>query len=246
MKAAKDESRRFKEQYAEMASQSAGERAAVEGRLKQMGYCPEEIASVPESCLRALGCGNPTALAGLKEGQTVLDIGCGAGVDAFLAARKVGPKGKVVGVDMTAELIQRARRAAAECGCGNVEFMPGQMERLPLADESVDVVISNCVMNHALDKVAAFRETRRVLRRGGSIHIADLVTEGRIPPAGTPGLEVWAEWLTVAAGKRQYLDAVGKAGFRDMIVLTEKPFESPAMVEPLRGKIISIHLTARK
>jgi len=246
MKSRRDKAQRVKERYAEMASPLRGDSTAAAGRLEQMGYSPQEIASVPESSLGALGCGNPTALAGLKEGQTVLDIGCGAGLDAFLAARKVGPKGQVIGADMTAELIERARRGAAECGYGNVEFLQGQMEHLPLPDESVDVIISNCVMNHAVDKTAAFRETWRVLRRGGSIHIADLVTEGPMPPASTPGLEVWAEWVTAAAGKNEYLDAVGRAGFRDITVLAQKPFDSPAMLQPLKGKIVSLHVTARK
>ena len=201
---------------------------------------------MPESSLVGLGCGNPTALAGLKEDETVLDIGSGAGLDAFLAARRVGPKGKVIGVDMTAEMVERARRSALEGGCQNVEFRLGAMEHLPLDDESVDVIISNCVMNHASDKVAAFRETWRVLRPNGRIHVADLVTKGRLPSADTPGLEVWAEWLAVAAGKQEYLDAIRKAGFKDIAVVEEKLFDSPAMKGPLRGKIVSLQVTAYK
>jgi ubiquinone/menaquinone biosynthesis C-methylase UbiE len=211
-----------------------------------MGYSNREIASAPESSLVGLGCGNPTALAGLKEGETVLDIGSGAGLDAFLAARRVGPKGKVIGVDMTGEMVESARRAALEGGYQNVEFRLGEMEHLPLDDESVDVIISNCVMNHAPDKVAAFREAWRVLRPNGRIHVADLVTKGRLPPADTPGLEVWAEWLAVAAGKREYLDAIRKAGFKDIAVVEEKPFDSPAMKGPLLGKIVSLQVTAYK
>jgi len=211
-----------------------------------MGYSDQEIASVPESSLVGLGCGNPTALAGLKEGETVLDIGSGAGLDAFLAARKVDHKGKVIGVDTTAEMVERARRSAQEGGYQNVEFRLGEMEHLPLDDESVDVVISNCVMNHAPDKGAAFREAWRVLRPNGRIHVADLVTKGRLPPADTPGLEVWAEWLAAAVGKEEYLDAIRKAGFKDIVVVEGKPFDSPAMKGPLVEKIISLQVTAYK
>ena len=241
--------RRAGEQYAKMASEGLpsdliGSEPA--NRLRLMGYSNQEITSVPESSLVGLGCGNPTALAGLKEDETVLDIGSGAGLDAFLAARRVGPKGKVIGVDMTAEMVERARRSALEGGCQNVEFRLGAMEHLPLDDESVDVIISNCVMNHASDKVAAFRETWRVLRPNGRIHVADLVTKGRLPSADTPGLEVWAEWLAVAAGKQEYLDAIRKAGFKDIAVVEEKLFDSPAMKGPLRGKIVSLQVTAYK
>ena len=241
--------RRVEKRYAKIASEGlpsdlVGPEPA--NRLRRMGYSNQEIASVPESSLVGLGCGNPMALAGLKEGETVLDVGSGAGLDAFLAARKVGHKGKVIGVDMTAEMVERARRAALEGGYQNVEFRLGEMENLPLDDESVDVIISNCVMNHAPDKVAAFRETWRVLRPNGRIHVADLVTKGRLPPADTPGLEVWAEWLAVAAGKQEYLGAIRKAGFRDIAVVEEKPFDSPAMKGPLVGKIISLQVTAYK
>jgi ubiquinone/menaquinone biosynthesis C-methylase UbiE len=241
--------RRVEKQYAKVATEGLPDDLGGSDpahRLRRMGYSDQEIAGVPESSLVGLGCGNPTALVGLKEGETVLDIGSGAGLDAFLAARRVGPKGKVIGVDMTAEMVERARRAAQEAGYQNVEFRRGEMESLPLDDESVDVIISNCVMNHAPDKVAAFRETWRVLRPTGRIHVADLVTKGRLPPAGTPGLEVWAEWLAVAAGKQEYLEAIRKAGFREIAVVEEGPFDSPAMKGPLLGKIISVRVTAYK
>jgi SAM-dependent methyltransferase len=249
MKRKQKATRRIEEQYAKMASDGlpsdlSGPEPAH--RLRLMGYSNQEIASVPESSLVGLECGNPTALAGLKEGETVLDIGSGAGLDAFLAARKVGHTGKVIGVDMTVEMVERARRAALEGGYQNVEFRLGEMEHLPLDDESVDVVISNCVMNHAPDKVAAFRETWRVLGPNGRIHIADLVTKGRFPPAETPGLEVWAEWLPVAVGRREYLEAIRLAGFRNIAVVEEQPFDSPAMKGPLLGKIISLQVTAYK
>jgi len=241
--------RRAGERYAKMASEGLpGDLIGPEpaNRLRLMGYSNQEIASVPESSLVGLGCGNPTALAGLKEGETVLDIGSGAGLDAFLAARKVGHKGKVIGVDMTGEMVERARRAAQEGGYQNVDFRVGAMEHLPLDDESVDVIISNCVVNHAPDKVAAFKEAWRVLRPAGRIHVADLVTKGRLPPADTSGLEVWAEWLALASGKQEYLEAIRKAGFKHIAVAEEKPFDSPAMKGPLLGKIVSLQVTAYK
>jgi len=241
--------KRVKKRYAKMASEGLPSDlvgSEPDNRLRLMGYSDQEITSVPESSLVGLGCGNPTALAGLKEGETVLDIGSGAGLDAFLAARRVGPQGKVIGVDMTAEMVERARRSALEGGCQNVGFRLGAMEHLPLDDESVDVIISNCVMNHAPDKVAAFREARRVLRPNGRLHVSDLVTEGLLPPADTPGLEVWAEWLAVASGKQEYLEAIRKAGFKDIVVAEERLFDSPAMKGPLAGKIISLQVTAYK
>jgi ubiquinone/menaquinone biosynthesis C-methylase UbiE len=209
-----------------------------------MGYSDEEIASVPESALLGLGCGNPTALAELGAGEIVLDLGSGAGLDAFLAARKVGPNGKVIGIDLTPAMVEKARQAAAKTGYENVEFRLGEIEKLPIADRTVDVVISNCVMNHCPDKVAAFKEAYRVLRPTGRLHVADLVTEGSLPPPATPGLEIWAEWLAVATDRPTYLSAIQKAGFRDVSVVAQHSFASPAMAPPLIGKITSLQIRA--
>jgi len=150
----------------------------------------------------------------------------------------------VIGLDATPAMVERAKEAAAKGGYTNVEFRAGEIERLPVADQSTDVVISNCVMNHCADKVAAFREAFRVLRPGGRLLVSDLVIQGELPPPDLPGLEVWAEWLAVAAGKEEYLTAIEKAGFRDVRVVTQRAFSSPAMTEPLTGKIIHLDVSA--
>ena len=240
---------RLEDQYAQIATgaQADGEKRANHIELlKSMGYSEQEIASVPDACAMGLGCGNPTALAGLKQGETVLDLGSGIGLDALLAAQKVGPEGKVIGVDMTAEMVNKAREAACDDRYENVRFMLGHLEALPVGEESVDVAISNCVISHCLDKVAVFKEVFRALRPNGRIHISDLVAEGELPPADTPGLCPWAEWLPTASGKQEYLDAIAKAGFREVTVVSECPFSLPDMPETLAGRVTSIHVRAYK
>jgi len=237
--------RAMRKQYAALAARPpAPLDDAARGRAMDRGYSAEELEAVPESARASLGCGNPTALAGLREGETVLDLGCGTGLDVFLAARRVGPTGKVIGVDMTAEAVEKARAAAG--GYPNVEFRVGPIEKLPVPDESVDVVLSNCVLNHCPDKAAAFREARRVLRPGGRLHVSDLVTLGDVPPADTPSLEVWAEWLRVAADRQTYLAAVREGGWREVAVLSEQAFSSPLTPPLLAGKVLSLHVRAIK
>jgi arsenite methyltransferase len=242
----------FKEQYAQIRAQRQGRLDDHKGgdsaqRAKTMGYSEDEIKGVPEEAIQmGLGCGNPTAIAELHEGQTVLDLGSGAGLDAFLAARKVGPRGKVIGVDMTPEMVEKANGLATKSGYSNVEFRLGEIEHLPVADESIDVIISNCVINHTTEKLTAFTDALRVLRPGGRICVSDLVVEGQPPPADAPGLEVWAEWLTAACGKKEYLGAMGQAGFKDIDVVTEYPYSGPGMVPQLAGKIVGLQLKAVK
>ena len=240
----KDKSKTFKEQYAQIA---LGANFGLLERARELGYSEEEIRHVPQGAVEmGLGCGNPAALAELQKGQVVLDLGSGAGLDAFIASQKVGPHGKVIGIDMTPEMVRKARQFAKEGRYKNVEFKIGQIENLPISDESTDVIISNCVINHSPDKVAAFKEALRVLRLGGMMLISDLVVEGQLPPADSPGLEVWAQWLTVASGKREYLAAMKKAGFRDITIVTECLYDGLGATPLLAGKIVSLQLKAYK
>lgn len=211
---------------------------------KSLGYSEEEIKSVPQGVV-CRGCGNPTALAELKEGETVLDLGCGSGLDAFLAARRVGPTGTVIGVDASAETVTKAAQHAAEGNYRNVTFRVGKMTSLPLDNESVDVVVSNCVVNYSADISDTFREIFRCLRPGGRMVVADLVTEGEF---SQDVLEdpLWGEWIAGAVGKRDYLTAIEEAGFRNVAVATESLFAMAEQDDRLRGKILSIQVKAGK
>lgn len=177
-------------------------------------YSQEELYGLPPTVAEmAMGCGNPTAIAGLKPGEVVLDLGSGGGIDVFLAARQVGPMGKVIGLDMTKEMIELAQKSAQKVGAQNVEFRLGEMEDMPLEDESVDVIISNCVINLSPDKDRVFAEAYRVLRPGGRMVISDLVTEGGLPPAVKESVEAWVGCVAGAMDKREYLEKIEAAGF---------------------------------
>ena len=193
-----------------------------------------------------VGCGNPTALADLKDGETVLDLGSGAGIDVFLAAKKVGEHGRVIGVDMTEDMVARGRQLAQEHGFGNVEFRQGDIEHLPVDSATVDVVISNCVINLTPDKLASFKEIHRVLRPGGRILIADLVTAGELPPDVRASAAAWADCLAGAMAKEAYLETIRRAGFAEVAVVSESSYEAPGMDERLQGKIISVKVRAVK
>ena len=207
----------------------------TEERFSRMvGYSSEDLAAVPEDANLGLGCGNPAALAGLKKGETVLDLGSGAGIDCFLAARKVGPTGRVIGVDMTPEMLDRARENARTSGTKNVEFRLGEIENLPVADASVDVIISNCVINLSTDKERVFREAHRVLRPGGRLMVSDLALKKPLPRAIRESVEVYVACVAGALVKRDYLAAVRKAGFTEIEVLSEKGFPAELVLDDPR------------
>jgi SAM-dependent methyltransferase len=211
-----------------------------------VGYTPEELSLVPEMAILGVGCGNPTALADLKEGETVLDLGAGAGIDVFLAAKKVGESGRVIGVDMTADMVAKGRLLAAQHGYGNVEFRLGEIENLPLEADAADAIISNCVINLTADKLVSYREIFRVLKPGGRILISDLVTAGGLPEDVRASAAAWADCLAGAMEKEAYLETIRRAGFADVKVVSESSYEAPEMDERLRGKIISVKVRAFK
>ncbi len=202
--------------------------AAQENRLadvgQAIGYSREEMDAVPEGANLGLGCGNPLALAGLERGETVLDLGSGAGFDSFLAARKVGERGKVIGVDMTEEMVEKARENARRGGYSNVEFRLGRIESLPVVDASVDLVISNCVINLSPDKERVFREAFRVLKPGGRLAVSDIVLRNRLPRAVLESAAAYAGCIAGASLRKEYLRLIREAGFMEVRVAHERRF----------------------
>jgi arsenite methyltransferase len=182
-------------------------------------YPKAEIISLPsEAVAVSAGCGNPTAIANLKPGMTVVDLGSGGGIDCFLSAKKVGPKGKVYGIDATPEMIHRARRTAEENGYDNVEFRLGEIEHMPLNDHVADVVISNCVINLSPDKEQVFREAFRILKPGGKLAVSDIVMLKDLPVEVAKDLRAWSECVSGAVSEKEYIGAMRKAGFGDVKV----------------------------
>lgn len=191
---------------------------------KAMGYSKEELDSLPEGADLGLGCGNPTALASIEEGDTVIDLGSGAGIDCFLASKKVGKDGKVIGVDMTPEMLDRARANAKNGKMGNVEFRLGEIDNLPVADNTADLIISNCVINLAPDKKRVFEEAYRVLKPGGRVMISDIVLLGEISEALKASKEAYVGCISGAIPKEDYLQAIKDAGFEKVEIVSEKKF----------------------
>jgi len=210
------------------------------------GYTMEEIKSIPLEAVFGLGCGNPTALAEINPGDVVLDLGSGGGIDVFLAANKVGEEGKVIGVDMTPEMIETAIKNAKEGGYTNVEFKQGEIENLPLEDNSIDVIISNCVINLTPNKLKAYNEAYRVLKSNGRILVSDIVTEGDIPSEIRKNFQAWAGCVAGALDKDEYINTIKIAGFKDVEVVSEHNFTEPNMDKRLIGKIISQEIKAIK
>jgi SAM-dependent methyltransferase len=208
------------------------------------GCCTKSERPLVADARSSFGCGDPLALAGIREGETVLDVGSGPGADAIAAARRVGPAGRVIGVDMTPAMLKRARQAAADEGLANVEFRQGDAERLPVEDGTVDWVISNCVVNLVPDKRRAFAEIHRVLRPGGRFSITDLVGES-LPPSILDNPAAYCSCLTGAPSEEAYLQAIRDAGFEDLAIVDRFAWEAPEL-EGTDGKIWSLKLTARK
>lgn len=255
---AKDIKKIVREGYAKVARQgtsccSSGSccssSSAVRDISKTIGYSNTEIDAVPEGANLGLGCGNPVALVSLKEGDVVLDLGSGAGFDAFLAAQRVGKSGRVIGVDMTEEMLKKARSNAEKGGYDNVEFRQGEIEKLPVEDNTIDVIISNCVINLAPDKKAVFEEAFRVLKPGGRLMVSDLVLAKDLPEAIQESVEAYVGCLAGAIKKDKYLGFIKKAGFQDIKVLSESSYPVEAMfdgLESARDAIVSVKVSAIK
>ncbi len=190
----------------------------------EVGYTRDQLAALPEGADLGLGCGNPLQHAALRSGEVVLDLGSGAGMDVFLAAREVGPTGRVLGVDMTPAMVEKARGNAARAGVGNVEFRLGDIEHLPVDDASVDAIISNCVINLATDKPRVFREALRVLKPGGRLVVSDLVLERALPDQLRSSVEAYVGCVAGASLLADYLGQLVVAGFEDVALLERRSY----------------------
>jgi SAM-dependent methyltransferase len=224
-------------------------------------YELDQVEGVPdEALLASLGCGNPTALAELKPGETVLDLGSGGGIDVLLSAKRVGPDGKAYGLDMTDEMLALANKNKEKAGAGNVEFLKGEIEDIPLPDNAVDVLISNCVINLSADKDQVLREAFRVLRPGGRFAVSDVVVRGDVPDELRRSMELWTGCIAGALEEREYLQKLAAAGFVDAGVeptriyyaddarefLKEKNIDLSSVAEQVDGKFMSAFVRARK
>lgn len=247
MKSEEEIKRAVREKYAAIVHESAssccgpstcGCGTTIQDQSKKIGYSAQELNSVPAGADLGLGCGNPVALASLKEGDVVLDLGAGAGIDCFLAAEKIGANGKVIGVDMTPDMVSRARENAAKSGLNNIEFRLGEIENLPVADKSVDIIISNCVINLVPDKRRVFEEAFRVLKPGGRLMISDMVLLKKLPETIMNSIEAYVGCLSGAVMRDEYLSIIGGAGFTGVKVMEETvyPVES-ILTDPFAAEI---------
>ncbi len=206
---------------------------------KTVGYSDEEMNTVPDGANLGLGCGNPVAIASLKEGDVVLDLGSGAGFDAFLASPRVGKTGKVIGVDMTPEMLEKARINAEKGGYDNVEFRSGEIEKLPVEDSSIDVIISNCVINLSPDKESVFKESFRVLKPGGRLMVSDLVLVKELPDGIKDSVEAYVGCFAGAIMKDEYLSFIKKAGFRDVKIISQSNYPIEAMANDVTAQVVN-------
>ncbi|MGM0502519.1 MAG: arsenite methyltransferase [Bacillota bacterium] len=217
---------------------------------KKLGYSQEDLGSDFIEANQGLGCGNPKAIANLKQGQTVLDLGCGAGFDVFLAAQEVGSKGKVIGIDMTPEMINKARKSAKKNDFTNVDFRLGEIEHLPVADNSVDVIISNCVINLSVDKEAVFNEIYRVLKPGGIVAISDILRKGEFPEKVKNNIENYSSCIAGALPPEKLRKTLEKTDLEDIKII--KKDNSKEIVKDWSSEIstenfiFSAYITAQK
>jgi arsenite methyltransferase len=220
-------------------SSCCGSSASIQTIGEMIGYSRDEMNQVPDGANLGLGCGNPVALASLKEGQTVLDLGSGAGFDCFLAAKAVGEQGRVIGVDMTPEMVKKAWENAKKGGYRNVEFRLGDIEYLPVVDNSVDVILSNCVINLSPNKPKVFSEAFRVLKPGGKLTLSDVVLLQPLPPALAGSAAAYLGCVAGASLKNDYLHMLAEVGFADVQVVGESPFYlGEAAADPVVQAII--------
>jgi arsenite methyltransferase len=257
-----------REKYGELARQaqagekpSCGDASSCCDVITSNLYGAADIASIPEEALRAsLGCGNPTALAELKPGEVVLDLGSGGGIDVLLSARRVGPAGKAYGLDMTDEMLALARENQQKSGIANVEFLKGEIEHIPLPENSVDVIISNCVINLSADKGRVLREAFRVLKPGGRLAVSDVVTHGEIAPAVRQSVLLWIGCVAGALAEEDYRAKLGAAGFEQIDIeptrvykaedarefLASAGIDVAAIASQVDGKFMSAFIRAAK
>jgi len=220
-----------------VSSSCCDKSTTAEELSKKMGYTKEELKSIPKGSNLGLGCGNPVALASLKEGETVIDLGSGAGVDCFLASKKVGERGKVIGIDMTPEMLDKARENARKGNYENVEFRLGEIEHLPVADNTADVVISNCVINLASNKKKVYEDAFRALKSGGRIMVSDIVLKKELPAAVREGAHP-SSCIKTAIMKDKYLETIEQVGFKDIRILDERQYCSEELADNPDTKVI--------
>ena len=235
-----------REAYTRVAKQSAHSTGGRADDLsRRIGYDDEQLQAVPEGANLGVGCGNPTAIDTLQTGETVVDLGSGAGMDAFLAARQVGPRGRVIGIDMTDAMLEKARANAEKAGLTNVEFRKGHIEALPLEDESVDAIISNCVINLSPEKERVYREAYRILRPTGRVMVSDVVLTQALPAVVLQSIDAYIGCVGGALLRDEYLETIRKAGFREVRVEREASFAHAIRLEDpeLRGLIDGLEIS---